>query len=228
MSSKGMIRTGLLLAAMVAASPALALESAPVASARAVVTLATEANAAEPGKPFRIGLRFRLAQGWHIYWMNPGDAGQAPELDLTLPVGAKASAISWPAPLRLAEGPVMTFSYIGEVLLPITVTPAQDAASLPIDAKASWLVCEKICIPEEGGFHLYVPLGTPSPSPQAPLFAVADARIPRPSPYRATLAPDGTLSLGGEGISTRSVKDAWLFPSAWGPIDQAAPQKLTV
>ncbi|MBV9219506.1 MAG: thioredoxin family protein, partial [Methylobacteriaceae bacterium] len=147
---------------------------------------------------------------------------------LTLPVGAKASAISWPAPLRLAEGPVMTFSYIGEVLLPITVTPAQDAASLPIDAKASWLVCEKICIPEEGGFHLDVPLGTPSPSPQAPLFAAADARIPRPSPYRATLAPDGTLSLSGKGISARSVKDAWFFPSAWGPIDQAAPQKLTV
>ena len=32
--------------------------------------------------------------------------------------------IVWPAPQRIAEGPLMTYAYTGDVLLPVTVTPA--------------------------------------------------------------------------------------------------------
>ena len=55
------------------------------------MTLASEMAAVEPGKPFRLGLHFKLAKGWHIYWKNPGAAGEPPQLDLDLPEGAKAS-----------------------------------------------------------------------------------------------------------------------------------------
>ena len=44
----------------------------------------------------------------------------------------------------------MTYSYLGEVVLPLTVTPPRDLGALPVQAKASWLICEKICVPEEG------------------------------------------------------------------------------
>ena len=64
---------------------ARALESAPATSARDTVSLVSDTDAVTPGAPFRIGLRFRLAPGWHTYWQNPGDAGVAPELDLALP-----------------------------------------------------------------------------------------------------------------------------------------------
>ncbi len=73
--------------------------------------------------PFRVGLHFRLAPGWHTYWRNPGDAGVAPDLSLVLPPGASAGPIAWPTPRRVAEGPVMTYAYTGDVLLPVTVTP---------------------------------------------------------------------------------------------------------
>ena len=57
-------------------------ESAPIATPHATVTLVSETAAVEPGKPFRLGLRFKLAKGWHIYWTNPGAAGEPPQLDL--------------------------------------------------------------------------------------------------------------------------------------------------
>src|SRR5208283_6238958 len=84
----------------------------------------SDTDAVSPGTPFQIGLRFRLAPGWHTYWRNPGDAGVAPELDLALPKGVVAGPLAWPAPQRVTEGPLMTYAYTGEVLLPLTVTPA--------------------------------------------------------------------------------------------------------
>jgi thiol:disulfide interchange protein/DsbC/DsbD-like thiol-disulfide interchange protein len=213
------------------AQAALALESTKVKTPHAEVTLVSEVDAVEPGKPFRLGLHFALAEGWHIYWLNPGEAGEPPHLDLALPQGATASGFAWPTPLRIPEGPAMTYSYIGDVTLPLTVTPAASGApsSFPVKAKASWLICENICVPEEGEFRLDLPVGVVStPSPQAPLFAAADERIPQPSPFAAKLSADGVLSLKGDGISPSSVRDAWFFPEKWDVIDDAAPQKLDV
>lgn len=105
------------------AVPGWALESQPVVSARATVALVSDTDAVTPGQPFRIGLYIRLMPGWHTYWKNPGDAGVPPDLALTLPSGSTAGPIGWPAPERVAEGPLMTYAYTGDVLLPITITP---------------------------------------------------------------------------------------------------------
>ena len=219
-----------LMTMLLMAPPALALESAPVRSSRAVVTLVSDTEAATPGQPMRLGLRFRLAPGWHTYWQNPGDAGVPAELTLTLPPGAQTGEVQtgevqWPTPVRMPEGPVMTYGYTGEVLLPVSVTPGPDP--LHIEASATWLVCEKICVPEEGRFTLDLPPGTPVASVEAALFAAADARMPRPSPFLASIAPDGTLAVIGTGLSAATVRDAWFFPAAWGAVEHAAPQRLT-
>jgi thiol:disulfide interchange protein DsbD len=78
--------------------PALASESAPVASPRATATLAADVAAVAPGEAFRLGLRLRLAPGWHTYWQNAGDAGAPPEVVLRLPEGATSGPVAWPAP----------------------------------------------------------------------------------------------------------------------------------
>ncbi len=213
---------------LLATHRAQALESSAVKTPHADVTLTSEMNAIEPGQPFRLGLYFKLAKGWHIYWVNPGDAGEPPRLDLTFPEGAQGSDIVWPTPLRIPEGPVMTYGYLGEVLLPFTVTAPAGDASFPIEAKASWLICEKICVPEEGSFRLDMPVGTASRSREASRFAAADQSTPRPSPFVAKLASDGTLSVEGKDISVKSVADAWFFPDTWGAINDAAPQMPTI
>ncbi len=221
---------------------AVALESTPAVSSRDTVSLVSDTDRVAPGTPFRIGLRFRLAPGWHTYWRNPGDAGVAPELDLALPNGAVAGPITWPAPQRIAEGPLMTYAYTGEVVLPLTVTPASapHGSGLPasangittISADARWLVCRQICVPEQAHFTLDLPTGDlpashTAISPQAPLFTAADRRIPRPSPWVAHIAADGTLWLRGAELNAATVTNAWFIPSAAGTIQDAAPQLLS-
>ncbi len=193
------------------------------------MTLASETAAVEPGKPFRLGLHFKLAKGWHIYWTNPGAAGEPPELDLTLPEGAKASHIAWPTPERVRQSDeVMSYAYLDEVLLPFTVTPPASVSSFPVKAKASWLICAKICVPEQGDLKLDLPVGSASPSAEAPLFAAADARIPKPSSDAAAMSRDGVLTVTGSDLSPETVREAWFLPASWGAIDDLAPQTLNV
>jgi thiol:disulfide interchange protein DsbD len=222
----------LLLVAMLVglwAPAARALESATVRSPRDVVSIVTDTDAVAPGTPFRAGLRFRLSPGWHVYWQNPGDAGVAPDVSFTLPAGAHASGIDWPAPTLLREGPVVVYSYADTVLLPVTITPPATLTGpkLHLAAHADWLVCEKICVPEQGDFALDVPVGAPAASAEAPLFAATDRLIPRPSPFTARISPHGRLAVAGPGLSAKTVADAWFLPAAWGPIDQSAPEKFS-
>jgi DsbC/DsbD-like thiol-disulfide interchange protein/cytochrome c biogenesis protein CcdA len=210
-----------LMLVLMAAVPAHALESAPVSSKRAVATLVTDSDAMQQGKPFRVGLRLRMADGWHTYWKNPGDAGVAPELTIE---GGSQSPIDWPTPRRVAEGSVMTYSYTGEVLLPVTVT----AATGSIKVHAEWLVCKDICVPEEGDFSLALPVGTPGPSAEADLFAAHDRAVPRASPWAARISADGTLFLQGPELTADMVMDAWFIPDRSGQIHDDAAQPLSV
>jgi thiol:disulfide interchange protein DsbD len=210
------------------ALPAAALESAPVTSSRVTATLVSDTDAVAPGQPLRVGLRLRMANGWHTYWKNPGDAGVPSDLALTLPAGATAGPIAWPTPRRIAEGSLMTYAYTGEVLLPVTITPSSTAQPLSVTAHASWLVCKDICVPEEGDFHLTLPIGTPAPSAQAPLFAEHDRMMPRPSPWTVTVAPDGALWVRGPELNNHTVTDAWFVPDEAGRIQDIAPQLLSV
>ena len=217
-----------LLFALIAAGPAAALESAPASSSRDTVTLVSDTDVVAPHTPFRVGLHFLLAPGWHTYWRNPGDAGVAPEFSLVLPAGVRAGPISWPAPNRVAEGPVMTYAYTGDVLLPVTATPAATGGPVPIQVHARWLVCKQICVPEQADFRLDLPAGTPAPSAQAPLFSAHDRAVPRPSPWQARIAPDGALWVQGPELSPATVADAWFIPDHSGLIDDDAAQELSV
>jgi thiol:disulfide interchange protein len=208
--------------------PARALESAAVHSARATATLVTDADAAPAGGSFRAALRLRLAPGWHTYWHNPGDAGAAPEFELTLPDGAKAGPIAWPTPRRMSEGGLITYAYTDELLLPVTVTLGAADGPSRVAAHAAWLVCKDICVPEEGDFSLTLANGPITTSAQSPLFAAADRVTPRPSPWQSRIAPDGTLWVGGVELSPANVIDAWFIPDTPGVIQDDAAQPLSV
>ena len=227
----------LLLLAGLAPLPAQALESNVATSPRAQVSLVSESDAFQPGQALRIGLRLRMAPGWYTYWRNPGDAGAPAELDFQLPEGATAGPIAWPTPARHATGPVMSYGYEGEILLPVTLTlpatlpPLSLGEPLTLQLHASWLVCERICVPEEADFTLTLPHGTPTPSAQAPLFATADANTPHTAttstPWQAEISPEGTLSLRLPGLDATQVREAWFAPYAWGQIEHSAPQPLS-
>ena len=210
------------------ALPAAALESRSVASQRATVSLLSDTDAVTPGQPFHIGLHIRLAPGWHTYWKNPGDAGAPPDIALTLSPGSQAGPISWPVPQRVTEGQLMTYAYTGDLLLPISITPAATHGSTTVKAHAQWLVCREICVPEEADFQLDLPAGVAAPSAQAPLFAALDRQLPRPSPWQSVIGSDGTIWVQGPELTPATVVDAWFIPDTPGAIRDSAAQPLTV
>ena len=214
-----MIRLAAFLLTLLLAAPATrAAETPPHVTSRTTSTLVTDTDAAQPGTPLHLALRLQMKPGWHTYWQNPGDAGLPPELTLTLPPGTTATPIAWPLPHRQPEGPLMTYGYAGDLVLSLTITPGNEPFSL--DASANWLVCEKVCVPEEATFHLALPAGAPFPSPQAPLIAAALAQLPTQSANTALWAPNGTLTLTGPALSPATVRDAWFLPDQPGHVDQ--------
>ncbi|HWX49766.1 MAG TPA: protein-disulfide reductase DsbD domain-containing protein [Roseomonas sp.] len=225
-----------LLAVLSLATPALALESAPVRSERATLTLAAEVDAVAPGQPFRLGLRQVLAPGWHTYWRNAGDAGAPPEITFTAPEGTRTTGFDWPAPQRIPFGPLVNYGYEGHVLLPLTVTPPaslKPGEVFTLEAQANWLVCEQVCVPEEGSFRLDFPVeaaARPDPALAGP-FREAEAALPRPSPWPASIGFEGEsggLHLEGTDLTPATVREAFFFPAEPTVLDHAAPQPLAV
>ena len=226
---------GLAASLLLFAAHAAAAESNRVSTDHDSASLVSETNGFVPGQPLRLGLRLKLAPGWHSYWSNPGDAGEAPSLSVHATGAAVGTAgpINWPAPLRLPDGPLMSYGYTGDFVLPVTFRPDPSrpgaGRSLHLSADAEWLACANVCVPEHGSFQLDLPsVQATQPSVQAPLFATAHARQPLPSPFPATLGADNTLLLAGKGLGPETVRAAWFFPASSGLIDQVAAQPIEV
>ena len=139
-----------------------------------------------------VGLDFRLEPGWHVYWRNPGDAGEPVRVDWGLPAGASAGPIAWPAPERIALGPLAVFGYEGGVLL---TTPLSGFPGGIVGARVSWLVCDREgCVPGKAELALKLPRGGPArPTRHAGAFEEAARRVPRPDPAwraRGRAAPE--------------------------------------
>jgi thiol:disulfide interchange protein/DsbC/DsbD-like thiol-disulfide interchange protein len=136
--------------------------------------LLADANAVVPGKTFTVGLLLRMAPGWHTYWKFSGDAGLPTELKWKLPAGWKIGEIQWPIPLKTIDpGDIQTYGYENEILLIQEIRPPSkvDNRSVKLSADASWLVCEKICIPGSTTLQLELPISTTSQAVNTELFA---------------------------------------------------------
>ncbi|MDH4391040.1 MAG: protein-disulfide reductase DsbD family protein [Aquabacterium sp.] len=174
-----------LLAAASLASVALGAAAQPVRTEHVTAELVARNTGVQPGQQLQIGLRLQHIPHWHTYWRNPGDSGLPTTLAWTLPAGAKAGPIDWPAPQRLPIGPLVNYGYEGDLLLPLRFTAPPDAqpgSSLQLKAEANWLVCNDVCIPESATLTLAVPVlapgSSPAPGPLAGRFDAAAAEAP--------------------------------------------------
>ena len=69
-----------------------------------------------------LGLEFKMNEGWHIYWRNPGEAGLPPELDHGQSLNVQDVSFAWPVPVRDVEYGIETFIYKDTVVLPVSYT----------------------------------------------------------------------------------------------------------
>lgn len=174
-------------------------ESEPAGSAAAVqAELVADASTIVAGTPFTAALRLRIAPGWHTYWLNPGDSGLPIELKWKLPEGWKAGALQWPLPRKhLEEGGMITYGYAGEVALLAEVTPPANlppGATVTLRADATWLACEKTCVPGSSALSLTLPAGVDVKPAHESLFAAARAQLPQsaPAPFQIGWIPGDT------------------------------------
>jgi thiol:disulfide interchange protein DsbD len=223
---------------LVLALPALAV-GANTSSADAPhlhVQLVLPQDQLYPGGPNQAGLYFKLDPGWHVYWKNPGDAGEPPHINWTLPAGVSASPLEFPAPKRLPLGPLMDFGYEDEVLYPVTFTVAPTVKNGPaiIDAQVDWLVCSDRCIP--GKAEIKATLDLTSTQPPVVVGAGQDAELmrrlagtlPMPMPASGKAFFQPTAQGFRLGIVTgRREPTAAFFPADQNILSNPAPQQAT-
>jgi DsbC/DsbD-like thiol-disulfide interchange protein len=191
-----------------------------------------------PGQRITAGLYFKLEPGWHVYWSNPGDAGQPPRMQWALPPGVTAGALEFPVPKRLPVGQLMDFGYDEEVLFPVTLEvapsfrPATDSVTL--GGRASWLVCREICVPGSAELSVTRTAAVSAPSaPPAPVGEDAElvARFVKalPQPPPATLQAHFASAPGALVLTIATparVHGAEFFPLDESLIANAAPQRV--
>jgi thiol:disulfide interchange protein DsbD len=217
---------------LVASAPAVAQfgSTEPMVDA----ALVSDRTSVEPGETFHLALHQQITPGWHTYWRNPGDSGEPTQLELSLPDGWRTGEMIWPAPHSYDLGPLTNYGYSAEVTLPVPVTAPDNAAEGPltINAFATWLVCEDICIPEEAELTLTLDVGasTVDRAGQALINQALEQAPDRAPDMRAGLEGDSdglVLTLSDPRFDGASLSDVTFYPHDSGVIDHAADQSVT-
>ena len=139
----------------------LALGGDLAAAVRTKVDLVNLTPDIRPGEKALIAMRFRCDPHFHIYWKNPGDAGQSPTVEWKEKAGTEIGAFVWPGPKLLDQSGVYNFIYEDETLLLMEVkVPAAAKGKLTFKGKAEWLECDDSgCWPHDKEVELTVQVG---------------------------------------------------------------------
>ncbi len=144
----------------------------------AAVRLISAADAVGSSEKIKLGLHFRMKDGWKVYWRSAGDAGYAPRLDWSASKNIKAVKISWPAPGRFEIFGYNTLGYKDEVVLPLDLDLNRGATATAARVSVDYLICKEICIPIVADLALDLPAGPASPSAESHLIGRYGALVP--------------------------------------------------
>lgn len=165
---------------------------------------------AKPGDTILAAVHLTMEDGWHTYWRNPGDAGEATEIKWQLPAGVTAGPIQWPLPQKLPPAEVTTYGYEGETVLivPLTLAKSLPTGPLTIAAKLNWLECKESCIPAGQNVQATLTIGDQTTaSDDALLISTWQAKVPKPG--------TGITAQGFWQPSTNDDTRSLLFQITW-------------
>ena len=125
-------------------------------------SLVAEKDSVSVSRPFMVAVKFDIAKGWHTYYKNPGETGEATEIKLFLPSGFIAGDILWQQPKVFDTVGFTEYGYSDEVYHFIRITPPKGFSGdeIKIAGQVSWLSCGfGECVPGEKQLELIVPVG---------------------------------------------------------------------
>ena len=173
------------------------------------VELWVDQSTARPGSTVTAALRLQMAEGWHIYWRNPGDeVGLKTRVEWTLPPGVKAGAIQWPLPDKTTEKEFDTLTYSGavELLVPIQIPAGQAMGPMTLKAKVRWLECHEECVPGNTTVETQVTVASlDEVSIHAAEIQSARQRVPR----TVQDVPISATWEASEGVAPRKLVISW-------------------
>ncbi len=207
----------------------------PVKTGHLTAELVSDKASIAPGETIHVALRQDIQKGWHTYWRNPGDSGEATQIKWTLPSGWTAGPFVWPTPHRQPTGPLVNYGYTGEVLLPMALTApatARPGQTVTLSAAAGFLVCAEICVPEDAALTLSLPVkaaAVPAGGKWAGPIAQALAAAPRPAALAAVFKTGPVahaLAVTGGPLKGADLAEAYFYPYDSTVIDHARPQAI--
>ncbi|UUX51943.1 protein-disulfide reductase DsbD family protein [Nisaea acidiphila] len=143
------------------------------------VRLVSAVSGTEGRETVPLGLQFRLAEGWKVYWRAPGDAGFPPEIAWQGSENLSAAEWQWPVPERFSLFGLETYGYHDEVVIPIGAVLSKPGAALSLKADMNALACSDICVPLNAKLALDLEGGAAEPTAFAQLIDRYRARVPR-------------------------------------------------
>jgi DsbC/DsbD-like thiol-disulfide interchange protein len=146
-----------------------------------------------------VGVHYRIAEGWHIYWENPGQSGLATSATVA---GADARGPIFPGPERfMLPGGIVNNGYEHDATLLFRVRSGDN-----VHVSTRWLVCREECVP--GSAELDASLDE-FPKKERRVVTRAMALVPTPVGLRS-------FPLAAEGITHAEVFPSLAFESAGG------------
>ena len=199
------------------------------------IDLISSVKSVFPGSVINAALRVQMENGWHTYWINPGDSGAAPRIAWVTQKSVSIGDLNFPVPERIEYGELVNFGYSDETVWPFEIRVEKDFPEdlIKLFAEIDILVCSDICIPKKIKVNKQIQIGNivrddvgnriisaalgamPINSAVAPLALLRKDKI--------------ELKFGlSSDLASKAPTEAYFFPFVPNLIDNKATQNLYV
>lgn len=96
---------------------------------------------------YELALKLTIEDNWHIYWINPGDAGFPTKIDISVNEQKCKYEITYPTPKYFYADGIFSIGYDKYVIFPIKLYELKNILKNRITIEINALACNDICEP---------------------------------------------------------------------------------